>query len=75
MMESKAPPPVEGEVPHILHIQIGGGSASAKEDNRGGESKIPSPHGKKRAASDDLEMEASKQGKKTLQGGRPSTEP
>ena len=61
--------------PHFLHIQIGGVSASAKEDNRGGESKIPSPQGKKRAASKDLETEASKRGKKTSQGGRPSTEP
>ena len=46
--------------PHTLHIQIGGVSASAKEDNRGGESKIPSPHGKKRAASKDLETKAGK---------------
>ena len=76
--------------PHILHIQIGGVSASAKEDNRGGEPKIPSPQGKKRAASEDLETEASKRGKKTSpggpgpegiltaqhpQGGQPSTEP
>ena len=57
--------------PHFLHIQIGGVGASAKEDNRGGESKIPSPQGKKRAASEDLEIEASKQGKKTSQGDRP----
>ena len=55
--------------PHTLHIQIGGVSASAKEDNRGGESKIPSPHGKKRAASKDLETEVSKQGKKPSPGG------
>ena len=76
--------------PHILHIQIGGVSASSKEGNRGGEPKIPSPQGKKRAASEDLEMEASKQGKKPSptgpvpggvltpqrpQGDQPSTEP
>ena len=76
--------------PHILHIQIGGVVASAKEDNRGGESKIPCPQGKKRGASEDLETEDSKRGKKTLptgpapegvlatqcpQGGQPSTEP
>ena len=61
--------------PHFLHIQIGGVDASVKEDNRGGESKIPSPQGKKRATSEDLETEASKRGKKTSQGSRPSTEP
>ena len=55
--------------PHILHIQIGGVSASAKEDNRGGESEISSPHGKKRSASEDLEMEVSKRGKKPSPGG------
>ena len=61
--------------PHFLHIQIGGVGASAEEDNQGGESKIPSPQGKKRCASEDLETEASKQGKKTSQGDRSSTEP
>ena len=76
--------------PHILHIQIGGVSASAEEDNQGGESKIPSPQGKKRAASEDLEKEVSKRVKKPSledpaqegvltaqrpQGGQPSTEP
>ena len=45
---------------HTLHIQTGGISVSAKEDNRGGESRIPSPQGKKRAASEDLETEVSK---------------
>ena len=45
---------------HTLHIQIGGVSASTKEDSRGGESEIPSPHGKKRAASEDLETEVYK---------------
>ena len=75
---------------HTLHIQTGGISASAKEGDRGGESKIPSPHGKKRGAPEDLETEASKRGKKSSpggpapegvltaqhsQGGQPSTEP
>ena len=75
---------------HTLHIQTGGISASAKEGDRGGESKIPSPHGKKRGAPEYLETEASKRGKKPLpggpspegvlaaqhpQGGQPSTEP
>ena len=55
--------------PHTLHIQTGGISVSAKEDNRGGESEIPSPHGKKRAASEDLETKVSKQGKKSSPGG------
>ena len=45
---------------HTLDIQTGGVSASSMEDNRGGESRIPSPQGKKRAASEDLETEASK---------------
>ena len=76
--------------PRSLFIQTGGISASAKEDNRGKESKIPSPQGRKRAASEDLETEVSKRGKKPSpggpapegvltaqrpQGGRPSTEP
>ena len=76
--------------PHMLYIQTGGVSASMKEDNRGGEPKIPSPQGRKRVASEDLETEASKRGKKPSprgpapggvltaqrpQGGQPSTEP
>ena len=76
--------------PHSLFIQTEGISASVKEDNRGEESKIPSPQGRKRAASEDLETEASKRGKKPSlrgpapecvlaaqrpQGGQPSTEP
>ena len=74
---------------HTLHIQTGGISVSAKEDNRGEESKIPSPQGRKRTASEDLETRVSKRGKKPssggpapegvltapcLQGGQPSTE-
>ena len=54
---------------HSLFIQTRGISASVKEDNRGGESKIPSPHGKERAASEDLETEVCKRGKKPSPGG------
>ena len=54
---------------HTLYIQTGGIDVSKKEDNRGGESKIPSPHEKKRAASEDLETMVSKRGKKPLSGG------
>ena len=54
---------------HILHIQTGGITTSPKEDSWGGESKVSSPHRKKRAASEDLEAEVPKQGKKTSPGG------
>ena len=54
---------------HTLYIQIGVINVSTKEDNRGGESKVPSPRGKKRAASEDLETEVPKQGKKASPGG------
>ena len=55
--------------PHALLIQTGGISVSAKEDNRGEESKIPSPQGRKRTASEDLETRVSKRGKKPSPGG------
>ena len=55
--------------PHSLFIQTGGISASAKEDNRGEESKIPYPQGRKRTASEDMEAMVSKRGKKPLSGG------
>ena len=55
--------------PHALLIQTGGISVSAKEDNRGEESRIPSPQGRKRTASEDLETEVSKRGKKPSPGG------
>ena len=45
---------------HTLHIQTGGNSVSAKEDNRGEESRIPSPQGRKRTAFEDLETRVSK---------------
>ena len=75
--------------PHSLFIQTVGISASTKEDNRGEESKIPSPQGRKRTASEDLETMVSKRGKKSSpegpapegtlaaqcpQGDQPSTE-
>mgnify|MGYP006268690923 CR=1 FL=1 len=52
-----------------LRILTGGISAPVLEDDRGGESRIPSPHGKKRTAPEDLETEVSKQGKKPSPGG------
>ena len=54
---------------HTLHTQTGGISASMMEDVRGGESRIPSPNGKKRSAPEDLDAEASKQGQKPSPGG------
>ena len=54
---------------HALHIQTGGITISMKEDSRGGESKVSSPRGKKRAASKYLETEVPRQGKKTSPGG------
>ena len=53
---------------HTLYIQTRGINVSTKEDNRGGESKVPSPRGKKRAALEDSETEVPKQGKKPLPG-------
>ena len=54
---------------HTLCISTRGINVSMKEDNRGGESKISSPRGKKRAASEDLETEVPKQGKNTSPKG------
>ena len=54
---------------HTLHIQTGGISVSAKEDNWGEESRIPSSQGRKRTASEDLETRVSKRGKKPSPGG------
>ena len=39
------------------------------EDEQGGESTIPSPHGKKRTTLEDLEAKVSKRGKKPSLGG------
>ena len=54
---------------HTLYIQPGGIATSPKEDSQGGECKASSPRGKKRAASEDLETEVPRQGKKTSPGG------
>ena len=54
---------------HTLRIQTGGIVTSPKEDSREGEAKASSPRGKKRAASEDLETEVPKQGKKASPGG------
>ena len=43
-----------------LRIQTGGISAPVLEDDRGGESRIPSPHGMKRTGPKALETEVSK---------------
>ena len=58
---------------HTLCIRTGGINVSMEEDNRGGESKLSSPRGRKRAASEDLEAEMPKQGKKVSPGGSPAT--
>ena len=54
---------------HTLLIQTEGIATSSREDNRGGESKASSPRRKKRAASEDLETEVPRQGKKASPGG------
>ena len=55
--------------PHTLLVQTEGISVSAREDDRGEESRIPSPQGRKRTASEDLETRVSKRGKKPSPGG------
>ena len=55
--------------PHTLLIQTGGISVFAKKDDQGEESRIPSPQGRKRTASEDLETRVSKRGKKPSPGG------
>ena len=54
---------------HTLCIRTGGIVTSSKEDSREGEAKASSPHEKKRAASEDLETEMPKPGKKVSPGG------
>ena len=54
---------------HTLRIHTGGIAISPKEYSRGGESKASSLHGKRRAASEDLETEVPRRGKKTSPGG------
>ena len=54
---------------HMLRIQTRGIATSLKEDSREREAKASSPRGKKRAASEDLEAEMPKPGKKASPGG------
>ena len=54
---------------HALRIQTGEMATSPMEDSRKGEVKASSPHRKKRSASEDLEAETPKQGKKTSPEG------
>ena len=58
---------------HTLRIQTGEISTSPMEDSRKGEAQASSPRGKKRAASEDLEAETPKQGKKASPGGSAAT--
>ena len=56
----------EGERgPPSLPIPTEGTSASVREDNRGEESDIPSPRGRKRTTSEDPETKVSKREKKS----------
>ena len=52
-----------------LHTVSGETGTPVSESKRRGESNIPSPRGEKRSASEDLKVEASKQGKKSLSVG------
>ena len=58
---------------HMLCIRTGGIVASPKEDSREGEAKASSPRGKKRAASEDLEIETPEPGKKASPRGNAAT--
>ena len=58
-----------GGASHTVSREFG---TPMSEDEHGGESDISSPHGKKRAAPEDLKAEASKRGKKSLSGGMDS---
>ena len=60
---------------HTLHIQTGGITVSMKEDNRGGFSEVPSPRGKKRVASKDLETGGLNKGKELRQRALPQGRP
>ena len=55
--------------PHTLRIRTGGINVSTEEGNRVGESEVSSPRRKKRAASEDLETWAPKEGKRTSPKG------
>ena len=52
--------------PDTMYGEIG---TPSSEDKREGETDIPSPHGKKRVASEGLEVKAPKRGKMPLSGG------
>ena len=82
-------PAIARMLKHALRQVPSGNYCLHEWDNRGGESKVPSSRGNKRAASEDLEAEVCKQGKKPSpgspapedvptvqrpQGGQPSTE-
>ena len=54
-----------------LRIVTGEIGTPVSEDERGEESSIPSPHGKKRVAPEDMKAEISKRGKKPLSGALP----
>ena len=58
---------------HALRIHIGEIANPPMEDSREGKVKASSPRGKKRAASEDLEAETPKQGKKTSPRGSAAT--
>ena len=58
---------------HTLHIWTGGINSSPEEDSQEGKAKASSPCGKKRTASEDLETETPKQGKKVSPGGSAPT--
>ena len=58
---------------HTLHIGTRGIVTFPEEDSREGEAKASSPRGRKRAASEDLETEMPKQGKKVSPGGSAAT--
>ena len=58
-----------GSEPHSLLVPTGRTSDSAKEDNQGEESEIPSPQGRKRTTSEDPETKVSKRGKKSSPEG------
>ena len=58
---------------HTLRIQARGIATSPTEDSREGEVKASSPRGRKRVASEDLEAETPKQGKKTSPEGSAAT--
>ena len=58
---------------HALRIQIGETANPLMDDSWEGKVKASSPRGKKRAASEDLEAETPKQGKKVSPGGSAAT--